>query len=50
MIRRLAVVALNTAYALRAGGAPLAVRLRAAWRGIADYRRGVVGNAWEEKL
>ena len=47
-LRRLAVIALNLAYAMRAGGPPLAARVRAVWRGVADYRRGVAGATWQE--
>lgn len=46
-LRSAVVVALNAAYALRAGGAPLPARLEAVWRGVRAYRRGLAGPAAE---
>lgn len=42
-LRRLLVLGLNTAYAVR-GGADKAARLAAVWDGMRDYQRGVVGR------
>jgi GT2 family glycosyltransferase len=41
--RRLAVLGLNTAYAVRGGAGARSPRLRAVWHGMRDYHRGVVG-------
>jgi len=43
-LRSTAVVTLNLAYALRAGGAPLPARIAAVWRGLRAYRRGEGGG------
>lgn len=43
------VIALNMAYALRAGGGFPRQRLVAVWRGVRDYQRGVVGATWETR-
>ena len=44
-VRTLTVVALNLLYALRSEPQMRRERLRAVWRGVTDYRRGVTGAA-----
>jgi GT2 family glycosyltransferase len=43
LARLVFAAALNAAYAVRSGKRTPLVRLRAVWRGIRDYRRGVTG-------
>ncbi len=44
-LRTLTVVALNLLYALRGASHVRRERVRAVWRGVTDYRRGVTGAA-----
>ena len=44
-VRRLTVVVLNLLYALRGEPQLRRARVRAVWRGVTDYRRGVTGAA-----
>lgn len=46
-LRALRVGALNLAYAARATSGR-SQRLRAVWRGLSDYRRGLTGGTWTE--
>lgn len=46
LLRPGTIVALNLAYAIRAGGPALRPRLGAVLRAAVDYRRGIVGKSW----
>jgi GT2 family glycosyltransferase len=49
LLRTVMIVSLNLAYAIRAGGPPFALRVRAVLHGVRDYQREVLGKSWHEE-